>query len=421
MRKKDRDAHRRRVKAAGIRALKGWLLLLPFVVLLGLPRIALAQTASDCPLPTTYRVQPGDSLSLIAERFHTDVSTLVALNDLADPDHIEVGQVLRLPCPLRLEDRVRATSLAGMAAGVGIPAVDAPHPHLALWRARAATFAQWQETGVPARLDWRPATVVQGDTVVVRLRLRAEDAITAAVRIVDTWQPMVEDTTGLLAFVPLHGLVQPGMLYITLGVRVGQGVTHTLELPVWVEDAGFPSQEIVLPQSKAGLLAPEVLAREAAHLGEVWARASGPPRWHGPFSWPVDISRWPTTAPYGVRRTYNGGAATGYHAGQDIAAAEGTPVYAAARGVVLLAEPLQVRGNAVVIGHGAGVTTNYWHLSKIAVSEGQEVERGDVIGYVGTTGLSTGAHLHWEIRVYGIPVNPVPWTRSPGPATGWRK
>lgn len=420
MRKNNRDARHRTVKAAGIRVLKGWLLLLPFVLLLGLPGIALAQSEADCPVPTTYRVQPGDTLSLIAERFHTDVSTLVTLNNLSNPDHIEVGQVLRLPCPLRLEDKVRATSVAGMGVGMGIPAVDAAFPHLALWRARAATFAQWQETGIPARLDWGPPVVVQGDTVVVHLRLRVGEAITAAVRIVDTWRPMTQDATGLLAFVPLHGLVQPGMLYITLGVRATQGVTHTLELPVLVDDAGFPSQEIVLPQSKAGLLAPEILAKEAAHLGEVWARASGPPRWRGPFSWPVDISRWPTTAPYGVRRTYNGGAATGYHAGQDIAAAEGTPVYAAARGVVLLAEPLQVRGNAVVIGHGAGVTTNYWHLSKIAVSEGQEVERGDVIGYVGTTGLSTGAHLHWEIRIYGIPVNPVPWTRTPGPTTRWR-
>jgi len=110
----------------------------------------------------------------------------------------------------------------------------------------------------------------------------------------------------------------------------------------------------------------------------------------------------------------------GYHTGQDIAVPQGTPVRAPAAGVVLLAEPLHVRGNAVVIDHGAGVTSNYWHLSRIAVRKGQQVKRGDVIGWVGTTGLSTGAHLHWEIRVYGVPVNPVPWTRARGPATWWR-
>ncbi|MCB0241403.1 MAG: M23 family metallopeptidase, partial [Anaerolineae bacterium] len=81
---------------------------------------------------------------------------------------------------------------------------------------------------------------------------------------------------------------------------------------------------------------------------------------------------------------------SGYHTGQDFAAPEGVPVLAPASGTVVLAEPLDVRGNAVVIDHGAGVFTGYWHLSQIDVQAGQQVKPGDQLGLVGTTGLSTG-------------------------------
>jgi murein DD-endopeptidase MepM/ murein hydrolase activator NlpD len=74
---------------------------------------------------------------------------------------------------------------------------------------------------------------------------------------------------------------------------------------------------------------------------------------------------------------------------------------------VTLAEPLSVRGNAVIIDHGRGIFTGYWHLSELDVTVGQSLNTGDVIGLVGNTGLSTGAHLHWEMRVHGIAVDPM--------------
>ncbi|MGC8827541.1 MAG: M23 family metallopeptidase, partial [Anaerolineae bacterium] len=80
------------------------------------------------------------------------------------------------------------------------------------------------------------------------------------------------------------------------------------------------------------------------------------------------------------------------------------------------AEPLTVRGNAVVIVHGLGVYSGFWHLSEILVSAGQPVKPGDLIGRVGNTGLSTGSHLHWEVRVNATAVNPVQWTQSELPA-----
>jgi len=97
------------------------------------------------------------------------------------------------------------------------------------------------------------------------------------------------------------------------------------------------------------------------------------------------------------------------HTGVDFGASYGTPIHAAADGVVVSAGPLGGYGNATVIDHGNGLATLYGHQSSIAVAPGQHVSRGQVIGYVGCTGLCTGPHLHFEVRVRGTPVDPMPY------------
>ncbi len=391
-------------------------LALGLILLVAWGQVSAAHAQDTCPVPTTYTVQPGDALSLIAERLGVDEDTLIRLNHITDPDHIEVGQVLRLPCPVSAADQALAATEAGMAVATGIPRLPEKEGWVGLWHARAALYTHLRETRIPARVWWWPPTARPGDTVVLHVEPTAATLITPTVRIVDRPYPLTPYREGYVGFVPLHGFVQPGILYITLNVSTTQDISTTVEVPVWVQNREFPSQEIYIPESKSGLLAREIVEKEYTSLMAIWQASSGPPLWAGPFDWPIDVTQWPTTAPYGIRRTYYPGALRGYHTGQDIAAPEGTPVHAPARGRVVLAGPLQVRGNVVILDHGAGVTTNYWHLSQVNVQEGQTVERGDLLGLVGTTGLSTGAHLHWEIRIYGIPVDPVPWTQPNGPA-----
>jgi murein DD-endopeptidase MepM/ murein hydrolase activator NlpD len=95
------------------------------------------------------------------------------------------------------------------------------------------------------------------------------------------------------------------------------------------------------------------------------------------------------------------------HEGLDIANRIGTPVIAPADGIVSDTGKDSAYGNVIVISHGFGINSRFLHLSKILVSPGQRVKRGDKIAEVGTTGKSTGPHLHYEVRVNGIPVNPV--------------
>ncbi|RGP42019.1 Lysostaphin [Altererythrobacter insulae] len=97
------------------------------------------------------------------------------------------------------------------------------------------------------------------------------------------------------------------------------------------------------------------------------------------------------------------------HKGIDLAAPTGTPIYATADGMVGRAEWFSSYGLYIEIDHGAELETRYAHMSRLAVAEGQWVSKGDLIGYVGSTGRSTGPHLHYEVRVSGVAVNPIPY------------
>ncbi|HXT19230.1 MAG TPA: peptidoglycan DD-metalloendopeptidase family protein [Thermoanaerobaculia bacterium] len=163
----------------------------------------------------------------------------------------------------------------------------------------------------------------------------------------------------------------------------------------------------------------EVASTDAAALGRMEQRLQGlshdldrvAGNLASRYRW---LSAMPTVTPtgglftsgFGVRRDpVNGRAA--FHGGLDIAAPPGRAVHSTADGVVVLSGPHGDLGNAVVVSHGFGLTTRYGHLSATAVQPGQRVHRGDVLGYVGNTGHSTGYHLHYEVVKDGQAVNPL--------------
>lgn len=122
-----------------------------------------------------------------------------------------------------------------------------------------------------------------------------------------------------------------------------------------------------------------------------------------PFVIPVEGE---ITTDFGLERIYNNGLAKWRHKGIDIYAQKGTPVKAANNGIISGAYFSKVHGNFVIINHGAGIYTLYFHLQKVYVKNKQKVYKNDIIGTVGDTGLATGPHLHWQINVLKIPANP---------------
>lgn len=133
-----------------------------------------------------------------------------------------------------------------------------------------------------------------------------------------------------------------------------------------------------------------------------WIRANSAPN-----LWPVEGQ---ITGSFGERiDPFNGEGA--FHSGVDISSYVGSPVFAPADGTVTFADFMGGYGRAAIVDHGHGISTRYGHLSSFAVTAGQHIQRGDTIGYVGLSGRSTGPHLHYEVRINDVPVNPYKYLR----------
>jgi murein DD-endopeptidase MepM/ murein hydrolase activator NlpD len=159
---------------------------------------------------------------------------------------------------------------------------------------------------------------------------------------------------------------------------------------------------------------PEVTEPEEKLVRQITAVNTPERYWSGMFQYPVDEPC--LTAGYGGSRGYNG-TFHYYHTGIDfgVCTASNANIYAAAPGKVVFAGPLVVRGNAVIIDHGWGVYTGYWHQAELRVQEGEFVEAGQQLGIIGTTGRSTGYHLHFEVWVNGVQVDPTEWLSNEYP------
>ena len=167
----------------------------------------------------------------------------------------------------------------------------------------------------------------------------------------------------------------------------------------------YPVQRLTLPEDMV-VLSPENEARtdrEQRKMAAIWP-VDSLRVWNGSFVNPLPGR--PVGTPFGVRRFING-IVKNPHSGVDITADEGEQVKAPNDGVVILVDDQFYSGNSVILDHGQGIYTMFFHLSKINVKYGQAVRKGDVIALVGSTGRSTGAHLHWGARVQGAKVNPL--------------
>lgn len=385
-----------------------------------------ARPASAAPgPPPRHVVQPGDTLTTIAQQYGSSADAIMAANALADPDRIEVGQVLAAPAAsaplLRVEAQPRDT-IASLARRFHVQPAEVqainqlePGQRLApgqdlLLPAPPGQPSPALPPGPIQRITVTPNVVRQGETASVRIEIDASQPLSLSLALGPQTAPLREAGNGaMVGLVVVHALTEPGYAWLDVAWQAaGESHSRTIRWPIQVVDAGYPTYDIVLPPDKGDLLAPELVQAELERMTALWSVQSTPPQWRRRFQRPI-ADEFLTSAPFGQRRSYNGGPVSGFHAGQDFAAPEGAPVVAPAAGTVVLAEPLIVRGNAVLIDHGGGIFSGYWHLVDIAVSAGQPVQPGDLLGHVGTTGLSTGNHLHWELRVNGFAADPMQW------------
>ena len=214
-----------------------------------------------------------------------------------------------------------------------------------------------------------------------------------------------------VALVGIHALaeLEPQPVEVVVQARNGQQVSLSTSLAVL--PGAYGRETLRFSPEIDKLLDPGITEPELLRVAEIYATFTPVRSWEGVFAWPAPGR---ITSAFGTRRQYDA-VMSSYHSGTDISGATGDVVRAGAAGSVLFAEPLEVRGNTVIIDHGAGVLTGYYHLNEIAVKVGDKVALGDQLGNIGSTGLVTGSHLHWELRVGGIAVSPQDWTETSYP------
>jgi murein DD-endopeptidase MepM/ murein hydrolase activator NlpD len=319
--------------------------------------------------------RPGDTLARVAARYAQDSGVVATLNGADPAARLFPGQPVNLP-------------------------------------AEAAPSQTPLYFGAITDVAVTPA-VIQGRTGHIYVESTRPLAVTG------TWmnQPLVfspihPDGLRQFALVPVDALQETGVYDLVLSYTTARGIPVSRTWQITVEDGGYASQEIVVSDDKAAQMTPDAISAEREKVVNTWSQVTPVLLWQGAFVRPID-PQYATTSPFGTRRAYSVADIGNFHAGQDFGAPEGVLVTAPAAGVVVMAEPVTVRGNAVILDHGRGIFTGYWHLSEIKVAVGQPVAAGDVLGIVGNTGLSTGAHLHWEMRINGVAVDPMQFLDEP--------
>lgn len=204
----------------------------------------------------------------------------------------------------------------------------------------------------------------------------------------------------LYAVVAISYEASPGRYEITISQQGDENIYINTEVDII--DKEFRLSRFSMPASRTEGWTAARLAEDREKVRAARSTTVPHPLWIQKFIHPLDVR---VSSEYGAIRIINENPPR-RHSGIDLAADEGTPIIAPNDGIVRLAEFLLSGGNTVIIDHGLNLSSTYMHLHEIYVEVGQKINRGDTLGTVGMTGYATGPHLHWEVNIGQVPVNP---------------
>jgi murein DD-endopeptidase MepM/ murein hydrolase activator NlpD len=366
----------------------------------------------------TAPVGAGETLRSLSRVYRIPQGLLIRLNRLVSPNELYVSSSLvvtrnqLIPDPYRanlgpggtlLETAVRTGSNPwALSHGNGLDDLYAVQPGEVLVVDRPGD-------GGPAALP-RPITGItigpafQGETVVIRIE--ADGPLTISGSLGPYF--LAFNATGAGGYVSLqgiHALLDPEMLALDLEIELSDGSVYGYAQALRLYGRDYIFETISVPPA---LIDPETNAAENELLQPYFEAVTPEKMWTGLFAVPSPFDDC-INSTFGNRRSYNGSAFTYYHAGVDFCGGTGVEIFAPAEGVVVFTAPLEVRGNFTIIDHGWGIFSTFSHQSEILVDVGDRVETGQVVGLIGSTGRSTGPHLHFEVWVHGVAVNPLDW------------
>ena len=378
----------------------------------------------------THQVVFGETLTSLSRRYQVSVDKLALLNHLVAAAEVYAGYNLIVP----LEDNhppelARRAMLGKGQSMLELAVLQGTNPwQLAAWNGVTAVWSALpgdvlhlpgEDTGPGAlppvfqRIEVTPLPLIQGRTTVLRLAAGSEVTLTGSF----LGRPLNFFAQGTGEYAALQGVyaLQPaGIFPLTLQGTLADGSLFGITQYISVVSGEYAIDPDL--SVDPATIDPQVTKPEDSQWTALAQPATPDKLWDGPFAAPVAkdfVDCWPSQ--FGNRRSYNSGTITGFHTGLDYCGAVGNPIFAPAAGVVVFAGPLTVRGNATMIDHGRGVYTGYMHQSEIQVQVGQRVEAGQQIGLVGNTGRVTGPHLHFEVWVGGVQVQPFDWLENSYP------
>jgi len=430
---------------------------------------------SSTPDLPVYIVQPGDTINLIALKFNTNSADLIAVNNISDPNFLQVNTQLLIPgisgisgilsyTPVNLgetpesiakRNNIELSSLyklnkitspsefflganiilakdddqtnlnsemimpskitlqeLAISSGVNTWQITQSNQKMYPWQilpkeiltggnnSPSNSIAEFQFNGLP---------LTQGETASIIIDSANG---TAKLIFIDKEIDFVENEGRLVAIFGVHALQEPGLYPFHLEYSDANHESKIIDQMVLVQSGFYPQDPVLYVDPTT--LDESITLPEDELIFKVTSNITPDKYWDGKFIKPVDepscIKSW-----FGNRRSYNDQPYNKYHTGVDFGICANLNDYAPADGTIVYAGPLTIRGNATIIDHGLGVYSGFWHQENILVEVGQKIKAGDLIGEIGSTGRSTGPHLHWELIVNGIQVNPLSWLENDYP------
>jgi murein DD-endopeptidase MepM/ murein hydrolase activator NlpD len=363
----------------------------------------------------------GETLDFISQKYHISTHQLALLNKITSIGSLFAGSELIVPVPEKQDENPQLTAYFSKESLLETAMLTGTSP----WDIQLNNDMPNQWDGLPGdeyispkgstplnsspitEITINPLPLVQGATEVIHIKSSRPLTLSGDLsgHQIGFFQNGENDYYALEG---IHALDEPGLKNLVITSTEADEKNILISQPILLAAGSF-IQEVVNGVDPS-TIDPVEIKKEDDILNAV-STTSSTKLWDGPFKFPVDDPCPGST--FGNRRTYNSGAYHYYHTGVDfsVCKANNLNIYAAAPGVVIFTGLLPTKGNYTLIDHGWGVYTGYAHQSQFKVAVGDHVNTGDIIGIIGQTGRALGPHLHWEVWVNHIPIDPLTWTQ----------
>jgi murein DD-endopeptidase MepM/ murein hydrolase activator NlpD len=368
----------------------------------------------------------GENLDYLSQKFQISTNQLALLNRITSSTALYAGSEIIVPIPDEQDDTVPPPSVMSSQSLIETAMVTGTTS----WAIQMNNGNQYQWSMLPGdgyispngtkpinqnpitEITIDPLPLVQGATEVIHIKTSHPLSLSGDLS-GHQFNFFQNGDNDYYALEGIHALDAPGLKSLKISTSENGVESPLLSQSILLTEGSYIQEAVngVDPNT----IDPVVIKQEDDILSTI-SNTSTTKLWDGPFKFPVDDPCPGST--FGNRRTYNNGAYHYYHTGVDfsVCKANNLNIYAAAPGVIIYTGLLPSKGNYTVIDHGWGVYSCYAHQSQFKVAVGDHVNTGDIIGIIGGTGRALGPHLHWEIWVNHMPIDPLAWTQHNFPS-----